>query len=104
MTLAEFKNAIKGIHERVYRYRAVANAPLPYIVWSEDSANDLVSNNKHIEFRFEGTVDLFTRTEDDPLIMTITEFLNSQPIAWRLDTVIFEEDTNVIHYVWIFDI
>lgn len=102
MTLTDLKTALLTLTVPVYRYRAVKGANVPYIVWSEDSTSDLIADDKHAERRFEGTVDYFTKTEDDATVAQIEALLDSLPIYWNYENILFEEDTNIIHHVFIF--
>ena len=43
-----------------------------------------------------------TRTEYDPTLDRIQEILNGFdfPFSWRLESVQYEDDTDLIHYEW----
>lgn len=47
-----------------------------------------------------GIVDFYTQTEFDPIADTIQGILNGEDIGWSLDSVQYEEETNLIHFQW----
>lgn len=88
----------------VYHYHAPDNRPVPYIVWMEDGANDFEAENVHEEFVMTGTIDLYTRDDKDPLMDSIPQALNGIPCVWTLNSVQYEEETELIHYEWTFEV
>lgn len=78
---------------------------LPYCVWQEDGEDgSLDVDNRKKEQVVGGTVDYYTRTEYDPVIDAIQETLEGLKdtllFGWILEGVLFEDDTNTIHYTW----
>lgn len=71
-----------------------------YGVWSEDSGDDLVANNVHAERGTAYTVDLFTRDDSTAPRRATETALNSLRCGWRLDTIMYENDTGYIHLAW----
>lgn len=71
-----------------------------YFVWQEEGRNDLIANGKHSEKGQEGWTSLFTKQEFDPWKDAFERSLDAFRIAWRLNTVQFEEDTGLWHYEW----
>ena len=101
MSLNAVKNVLLGLTAPAYHYAAPANTPPPYVVWQEDGANDLEAGNRHIERAYTGTIDLYTLEDGDPLMKSIPQALNqSDEIAWHLNSVQYEDDTELIHYEW----
>lgn len=77
----------------------------PFVVWGEDGEVNysLDADDRKAEQAVAGYVDYYTKTEFDPVIDTIQEILNGMtgfPFQWRLAIVLFEEETNLIHYQW----
>lgn len=73
----------------------------PYIVWAEDGEmTSFHADNHKGEQQLTGTVDLFTKTEFDPIADEIQKILNEEEVGWRLDSVQYEPETNLIHYSW----
>lgn len=74
-----------------------------YIIWAEDAESDSFgSDNTKQEQQITGTIDLFTKTEYDSTADSIQDGLNALGIGWALNTVQYEEETNLIHYEWSF--
>lgn len=104
MNLAEIKTALSTVGVPVNRYHAIKK-PDKYIVWAEDGqSGGLYSDNRMSEQVIQGTIDYFTKTEDDPNIDKIQDALNSAEIPFRLNSVQYEEDTGFIHYEWLFEV
>lgn len=100
--LKTVKAALLTVTSEVYHYRRPEGKKAAYIVWAEDgSENSFRASNKTQEQQIHGTIDFFTLTEFDPLVDEIQAALNGV-CGWRLDTVDYEDDTNLIHYVWEF--
>lgn len=73
----------------------------PYIVWSETGEdNSYHADNHKQEQQLTGIVDLFTLNEFDEAADAVQDILDSEGIGWRLDSVQYEEETNLIHYQW----
>ena len=105
MTLVEVKNLFVSIlPSATFHYQAWSK-PNQYIVWAEDGQTDgLYADDKTQDQVIEGTIDLFTKTEYDPIADTIQEIMNNADMTWRLNSVQYEEDTKYIHHEWVFEI
>lgn len=99
--LDNLRQALAALTERTYHYYAAPSTMPPYIVWAEDSDNDLIADNVHAERCYEGTIDLFTKSEGDALIEAIPSALESIGAAYYLNSVQYEEDTGLIHFEWV---
>lgn len=91
--------AIDGL--RVYHYfRPQMKAP--FCVWAEDGEDiALWSGNHQQEQAVSGTADYFTPTEYDAMVDTIQDALNGiENCGWRLESVQYEDETNLIHFEW----
>lgn len=85
----------------VYHYTRGNNKSVPYIVWSEDAENDSFHSDNHkTEQKLTGIVDFYTKTEFDTTADTIQEILDEEGLGWRLESVLYEEETYLIHYQW----
>lgn len=95
-------DALLTVTENVGHYTAYDNSDR-YIVWAEDgeSAEFLADNSKPGN-TIEGTIDYFTKTEDDENIGLIPQALNRAGVWWRLNSVQYEDETRFIHYEWLF--
>ena len=75
-----------------------------YFVWQEDGQNDLLADNQHIAKAITGTTDLFTKQEFDNWVEEFEQSLNNSGIAWRLNSIQYEEETGFYHYEWAWEI
>ncbi len=93
--------AVEGL--KVYHYFR-PQLELPYCIWAEDGeASQLEADNYKVGQTIEGTIDYFTKTEFDENNEAIQKALNNvEGLAWYLNSVQFEDDTNTIHYEWVF--
>ena len=78
----------------------------PFCIWAEDGEGDSHhSNNKKEEQVITGTIDYFTQTEYDSMVQTIQDALNeAEDVGWELLSIQYEEETNLIHYEWSFQV
>lgn len=88
----------------VYHYKRPKDKPKHWIVWQEDGeADSFDANNRKKEQQGRGTIDCFTQIEYDPLLDAIQEALDKAVnIAWSLESVQYEDETQLIHYEWSF--
>lgn len=89
----------------VYHYRK-PQADRRYICWQElNEAETLDGNNRKGEQGIEGSIDLFTVVEYDTAVDAIQDTLDSlDSVSWRINSVQYEEDLNLIHYEWYFEL
>lgn len=104
MSLEAIKNALVKVTQKTYHYYAPPNTKPPYVVWAEDGSNDFMADGTHAERAYQGTVDLYTRIENDPFMESIPAALDVAATAWYLNSVQYEEDTKLIHYEWVFEV
>lgn len=99
------KNALLTVTEsELYHYQAYTDSDR-YIVWAEDNEfSSVEADNKKVNQTIEGTIDLYTKTEEDDWIESIQNALETACISFRLNTVQFEEETEFIHYEWIWQV
>lgn len=91
---------------RVYHYTRPADTTSAWIVWQEDGENQSFNtDNQKKEQQIHGTIDCYSLTEYDPLFDEIQEALNAlENVGWNLMSVQYEDETNLIHYEWEFNI
>lgn len=83
----------------VSHYRRTARPP--FVVWAETGEDRHWGADNHKgEQQLSGIIDLYTLTEFDTLADDIQEILNGEEVGWILDSVQYEEETNLIHYQW----
>ena len=102
--LDNLRQALAALTDSCYHYYAMPGTTPPYIVWAEDGDNDLTANNIHAERCFEGTIDLFTKTEGDSLFEAVPAALEDIGASYYLNSVQYEEDTGLLHYEWVFEV
>ena len=102
------KNALLSIEvdgvpfENIGHFQAFEAMNPPFIVWAEDNEyGSLEADDYKVGQTLEGTIDLFTLTDNDPLFDAIQNALNAVKIFFRLNSVQYEDETELIHYEWI---
>lgn len=104
--LSKIKDALTSIENlKVYHYWR-PRLQAPYLIWAEEGEGDSLWISNHLQEQvIKGTVDYFTKTELDPVVDEIQENLNGvEGLGWNLDTVMYEDETNLIHFSWNFEI
>jgi len=104
MNLELVETALLTVGVPVSHYFA-AKQPDQYIVWAEDSQGDsLYADGRMQEQVIQGTIDYFTKTENDTNVQKIQDALNDAEISFRLNSIQYEDDTKYIHYEWVFEV
>lgn len=88
----------------VYHYWR-PNMSAPFVVWAEDGEDiSLSADDRKQEQAIAGYVDYYTKLEyderADAIQAILYELQGEMPFGWRLDSVQYEEDTNLIHFQW----
>lgn len=74
---------------------------MPCIIWAEDGEEESFNSDNHkTEQNITGTVHAFSKREFDPLFDEVQEALEELGATWALQSVQYEEETNLIHYEW----
>lgn len=95
-------NALLTVTENVGHYEAFDKSD-KYVVWAEDGEFSSMGTDGYKGGQMvEGTIDYFTKDEDDENIEKIPVALNAARIWWRLNSVQYEDETRFIHYEWLF--
>lgn len=90
--------------ENVFHYHAKDRTD-KYIVWAEDSEGSSVEgDDQKINQSIQGTIDYFTKEDGDPMVDKIQGALTAACISFYLDSVQHEEETDLIHYEWIWEV
>ena len=96
----KIKEALLRVDVEVFHYYALHQSDR-YVVWAEDGEGaELAADNRKIGQVLSGTIDFFTRTENDPAIVEIQMALENAEISYYLNSVQYEEETGYIHYEW----
>lgn len=105
MTLREVRDTFLKITENCYHYEAWEEKD-SYIVWAEDGQADATYSDDKMQTQVvEGTLDLYTKQEYDPLFEKCQATMNDcESMTWRLNSIQHEEETDYIHYEWVWQI
>lgn len=89
---------------RVFHYKRPKDKPSNWIVWQEDGEmGSHEANNRKYNQQIHGTIDCFSLNEYDDLFDEIQDALNGlENVGWSLNSVQYEDETNLIHYEWEF--
>lgn len=89
---------------RVFHYTRPKEKLSSWIVWQEDGEiNSHEANNRKFNQQIHGTIDCFSLNEYDDLFDEIQDALNGlENVGWVLNSVQYEDETNLIHYEWEF--
>lgn len=102
MKLRELYEPFTELDCPVYHYHRAEPAE-KYVVWAEDGEESSFNADSHkAEQQLTGVVDFFTKEEFDSLADDIQAILDTEVSSdgWRLESVLYEEETNFIHYHW----
>lgn len=101
--LRDVQAALLTVTDNCYHYRRPLRPKKNYIVWMEDSeAESMDAGNRKAEQQIHGTIDYYTQVEFDANVDRIQEALNAAGIGFRINSVQYEDETNLIHYEWEF--
>lgn len=97
-------NKIEGA--QFFHYRRNPKVKSEYGVWMEIGENTAFNaNNAKAEQQIGGTLDYYTLIEFNPVIDEIQAALERLTVgAWALESVQYEDETNLIHYEWTFSV
>lgn len=98
MKLADIGNALATVTPNCFRYYAHKQTN-KYIVWAEDGPGAVGIVTRALS----GTIDYYTKQENDPNVQNIETVLKNLDIAWRINSIQYEEDTKYIHYEWVWE-
>ena len=102
MSLDKIRDALLTVGVPVDHYEAMQR-PDKYIVWTEDGVKAHYADGRASEIAWTGTVDYFTKAEEDPNIELIWQALEAV-CACALNSVQYEDGTNYIHYEFTFEV
>lgn len=104
--LVKIRDALTSIEGLTVYHYWHPRLEAPYCIWAEEGEGDSLHTGNHkSEQVITGTIDYYTKTDFDPMVDTIQETLNSiENLGWNLDTVIYEDETNLIHFSWNWEI
>ena len=101
-TISDALGSIAGLEVGHYEYFGEANC---YCVWAEDREDSSVEgDNLKLEQAVQGTIDLFTKTEFDPIADAIQDALKANKISFYWNSTQYEDETGFIHFEWVWTI
>ena len=103
MKLTDIRDLLLTVGVPVSHYHTLKESK--YIVWAEDGQSGSIHGDNCMEEQImQGTIDYYTKTEYDTNVGKIQQALNDNEVSFRLNSVQYEEETNFIHYEWIFEV
>lgn len=103
--LKSLRDTLNTVSASVYHYKKPKTVKAPWIVWQEDGeAQSFNGENHKAEQQVHGTIDCYTLEEYDDLLDEVQEALNGAEVGWSLLSVQYEDETNLIHYEWEFNL
>lgn len=104
LKLRQMGEAFATVTKNAYHYfRPVTS--FPALIWAESGEAESFHADNHKSCQtIQGTVDLFTKTEFDPLLDDVQTALEGLGVAWYLSSVQYEDETNAIHYEWTWEV
>lgn len=97
------KQILLELTDKVFLFTVPGRTLPPYIEYGIDGENQKKADNHVIERLESGYIDLFTKTDDDPLIKDVSAALDAAEVSFYLNSVQFEEETGLLHFEWRFD-
>ena len=77
--------------------------PDEFGVAAYDGGNDLAAGNVHAEESMSGTIDLFIKSTEKTRPESVASTLDALDVAWRLNSVQYENKTGYVHWEWVFE-
>lgn len=100
--IADVLTGITGLEVGHYEYLGDSDS---YCVWAEDAEYSSVeADNYKNEQAVQGTIDYFTKTEFDSMVDSIQSALKTAKISFYLNSTQYEDETQLIHYEWVWTV
>jgi len=98
--LTDLADEFKSISDVIHHYKRVETSA-PFGVWAEQyEENSFFANNGKIRQGVRVQLDYYTQTEFDETLDSLQGHFSSCGYEWNLDSVLYEDETNLIHYTW----
>lgn len=102
--LKQIKEVLLTVTPNVFHYEG-DNKNDKYIVWAEEGeVSSLEADNTKQMRTIQGTIDYFTKAEEDKTVERIETALKEADISFSLNSVQYEDETKFIHYEWLFEV
>lgn len=100
--LERIKEALLSIGLPIFNYWPL-DQDGDYIVYGDDGDGESqYADNRKGERSRSGTIDLFTKTPNDPMADSLEESLDDIELSYRKNSLQFEIDTRFFHHEWIY--
>lgn len=98
--------ALRALEIPLAEYAWDVRPDADYLVIAIDGeANSLQADGEKVNQAPEGTIDLFSMTNDREKMQSVQTVLNAlDGCAWYLNSVQYEDDTRLIHWEWVFSL
>ena len=103
MSLLEMRDALLGVMDDVYHFRAPSDKPESYIVWGEDGGGDIIAGDDRNEIlEIRGRLYYYTTEEFDAVFDDICDALSDAGAAWSVGQIGYDDTINrfVYEIVW----
>lgn len=102
----ELITALRQLRIPLAEYAWDVRPDTDYLVIGIDTeANSLQADSHKVNQAPQGTVDLFTKSNDRDLMQRVQNVLNTfDGCAWYLNSVQYEDDTRLLHWEWVFSL
>ena len=99
-------NALKQLNIPLAEYAWDVRPDKDYLVIAIDSeANSLEADGKKVNQAPQGTIDLFTYSNDRETMLAVQGVMDAfDGCAWYLNSVQYEDDTRLLHWEWVFSL
>ena len=111
------KGAINTMYDQLVEALRQLNIPVAEYAWDvrpdtdylvigiDGEANSLEADGRKINQSPQGTVDLYTYTNDRENMASVQNVLDTfDGCAWYLNSVQYEDDTRLLHWEWVFSL
>lgn len=102
----ELIKALRELHIPLAEYAWDVRPDTDYLVIGIDSeASSLQADDYKVNQAPQGTVDLFSKSNDREMMQSVQNVLNTfEGCAWYLNSVQYEDDTRLLHWEWVFSL
>lgn len=102
----ELVTALQALEIPLAEYAWDTRPDADYMVIAIDSETDsLEADGQKVNQAPQGTIDLFSSTNDREKMMAIQTVLDAfDGCAWYLNSVQYEDDTRLLHWEWVFSL
>lgn len=99
-------DALSSLSVPVFYAKKAKDVSTNYIVYAEDMVSDTLQADGHIlAEKQQGTVDFYTTIPLQPILVQITDAIDSVENMIIIDqNMQFENETNQFHYEWTFEV